>query len=293
MIRSMTGFGAAAFETAGMRFNLEIRSVNHRHTDVRVRVPRRFAEIESRLAAQVQQAVGRGKVDVTVSAADGGEAPQALELNEPLAEQYHAMLEQLRRKFSIKEPLRLESFVALRDVVFWKEPEIGVEAFASEASRALEEALADLLDMRAREGEALARDLDERLSTIEAANAWIAERLAGLTERIRASLREKVKALLEGAEPDPWRMEQEILFHAERMDTSEELTRLGSHLVQFRELLSAGEGAVGRKMDFLVQEMMRETNTINAKANDAELVHRVVEIKAELEKVREQIQNVE
>ncbi|MDP3939983.1 MAG: DUF1732 domain-containing protein, partial [Deltaproteobacteria bacterium] len=203
------------------------------------------------------------------------------------------MLEQLRQKFGIKEPIRLESFIALREVVFWKEPVIALEAFATDASRALAEALEGLLAMRAEEGRALTRDLDDRLSAIEAAIAWIGERMVGVGERIRASLREKVKALLEGAAPDPWRMEQEILFHAERMDTSEELTRLGSHVAQFRQLLNAGEGAVGRKMDFLVQEMLRETNTINAKANDAELVHRVVEIKAELEKVREQIQNVE
>ncbi|MFQ5457020.1 MAG: YicC family protein, partial [Myxococcota bacterium] len=214
-------------------------------------------------------------------------------LNEPLAEQYHAVLERLREKLGVKEPLRMESFVALRDVVLWKEPEVALEAFWQAASAALSEALAGLGEMRAREGEALDRDLRERLAGIDKALEWIRGRLAGMKERTRTALREKVKALLEGAAPDPWRMEQEILFYTERMDTSEELTRLASHLAQFRSLLDAGEGPVGRKLDFIVQEIMRESNTINAKIGDAEAVHRVVEIKAEVEKIREQVQNVE
>jgi uncharacterized protein (TIGR00255 family) len=292
MIRSMTGFGAAHFEVASLRFSIEVRSVNHRHSDVRVRLPRRFSGLEPRMAARVQRAVSRGKLDVTVSAAEGVEAPQLLELNEPLAEQYHAVLERLRSKFGIREPLRLESFVALRDVVFWKEPDIETEAFWEAASGGLSRALDDLNGMREREGEALAVDLKDRLSRIEAELSGVRETLARAVEQIRAALREKVKALLQGAEPDPWRMEQEILFYAERMDTSEEQTRLASHLAQFRRVMEA-EGPVGRKLDFLAQEMGRESNTLGAKVNNAEVSHRVVEIRAEMEKIREQVQNVE
>jgi uncharacterized protein (TIGR00255 family) len=292
MIRSMTGFGAAEFEVAGIRFMVEARSVNHRQCDVRVRLPRRFSGLEPRMAAQVQQTISRGKIDVTVSAPGGVEAPLQLELNEPLAEQYHAVLEKLRKKFGIREPLRLESFVALRDVVFWKEPEIETEAFREPASEGLSRALEDLNGMRDREGEALVVDLKDRLSRIEGELGRVRETLVRVGEQIRAALREKVKTLLQGAEPDPWRMEQEILFYAERMDTSEEQTRLASHLVQFRRVMES-EGPVGRKLDFLAQEMGRETNTIGSKVNNAEISHRVVEIRAELEKIREQLQNVE
>lgn len=293
MIKSMTGFGSSIFVVGDLRFTIEARAVNHRHLDVRVKVPRRFSEIEQRVVAEVQKVLSRGKIDVTISSADAADVPLSLELNEPLAGQYHAILEKLREKLGLKEPIRLESFVALRDVVFWKEPEVATEAFWEGASRALGEALGDLSEMRMREGEALNRDLEERLSSIGAAMEWIGEKLALQGESVRTSLREKVKTLLEGAAPDPWRMEQEILFYTERMDTSEELTRLASHLAQFRLLLESGEGPVGRKLDFLLQEMMRESNTINAKAGNAEIVHRVVEIKAEVEKIREQVQNVE
>lgn len=146
--------------------------------------------------------------------------------------------------------------------------------------------------MRKTEGEALFRDLNQHLAELETELSSIRESLAEVGAQIRTGLREKVKSLLEGAEPDPWRMEQEILYYAERMDISEELARLGSHIAQFRSVGEA-DGPAGRKLDFLVQEMMRETNTIGSKVNNAEISHRVVEIKAGLEKIREQVQNVE
>ena len=292
MIRSMTGFGHAAFEAQGARFTIEIRSVNQKTADVRVRLPRRLSALEPKVLAQVQASVSRGKIEVTVSSEAGAEAPLTLELNEPLAAQYHGILERLRGKFDVKEPLRMESFVALPDVVFWKEPEADLDAIWAAASEALERALGDFNAMRETEGRALAKDLQARLGHIAGEIEVIRETLVGAMDRIRATLREKVKALLEGAEPDPWRMEQEILFYAERMDVSEEITRLASHLAQFRTIMDA-RGPVGRKLDFLVQEMMREINTIGSKANHAETSHRIVEIKAELEKIREQVQNVE
>lgn len=292
MILSMTGFGTSTFEVAGVRFTVEVRSVNHRHTDVRSRLPRKLSGLEPRVAEQVRRSIGRGKVDVAISAAEGGEAPQLLELNEPLAEQYHAILEKLRTKFGIEKPLPLDSFIALRDVVFWKEPEIETEVFWEAASRSLGQAVEELTRMRKTEGEALFRDLNQHLAELETELSSIRESLAEVGAQIRTGLREKVKSLLEGAEPDPWRMEQEILYYAERMDISEELARLGSHIAQFRSVGEA-DGPAGRKLDFLVQEMMRETNTIGSKVNNAEISHRVVEIKAGLEKIREQVQNVE
>jgi uncharacterized protein (TIGR00255 family) len=292
MLRSMTGFGHATFEVAGMRFGIEIRSVNQKHIDVRARLPRRLSALEPRVVAQVQGAVGRGKIDVTISAVEGVETPLSLELNEPLAEQYHRILETLAKKFGIKKPLRLETFVALPDVVFWKEPEADLEAFWPATSEGLARALKDFKSMRETEGRALAADLEARLLRIESELDAARNMMTGATDQVRASLREKVKTLLEGAEPDPWRMEQEILYYAERMDVSEELTRLSSHIAQFRDIL-AGDGQMGRKLDFLVQEMMRETNTIGSKVNNADISHRVVEMKVELEKIREQVQNVE
>src|SRR4029077_19432674 len=156
----------------------------------------------------------------------------------------------------------------------------------------LARALAEFNAMREAEGRALSKDLETRVNTIESQLAIVRDLLAGAAEQVRAGLREKVKVLLEGAEPDPWRMEQEILFYAERMDVSEEITRLQSHIHQFRIIL-ASPGPVGRKLDFLVQEILRETNTIASKANHAETSHRIVDIKAELEKIRDTRQNVE
>ena len=292
MIRSMTGFGHASFEAQGARFTIEMRSVNQKTADVRVRLPRRLSALEPKIVAQVQASVSRGKIEVTVSSEAGAEAPLTLALNEPLADQYHAILERLRHKFGMKKPLRMESFVALPDVVFWKEPEADLDEIWAAATRALERALEDFNAMRETEGRALAGDLQARLERIGSEVEVIRETLAGMADTIRAGLRDKVKTLLEGAEPDPWRMEQEILFYAERMDVSEEITRLASHLSQFRSIMDA-RGPVGRKLDFLVQEMMREINTIGSKANHAATSHRIVEIKAELEKIREQVQNVE
>ncbi len=291
MIRSMTGFGAGRSGGGDEGIEAEIRSVNHKFCEVKARLPRELAALETELVRQVKDRLARGGIDFTLrrSSARGALAPR---VDAELAAAYARAFEEVRARLGLAGPVSLSEVLAAEGVVTLEERAVDLDAARAAAAGAIATALDALLAMREREGEALARDLESRLVSVEG----LAARLAALSPRsvedYRARLHERVAELSRGLAPDPQRLATEVALFADRTDVTEEITRLASHVAQMRGLLASGE-PVGRKMDFLVQEMHREANTVGSKSQSAEAAAAVVALKAEIERMREQVQNVE
>jgi uncharacterized protein (TIGR00255 family) len=295
----MTGFGHARFEVDGAAFDVEVRSVNHRHLDVRVRLPQGFGAFESEVRQVVAERLDRGKVDLSVWAAAGAEAGAgsgAIALDLAAADQYLRAARELRDRHGVPGELDVRGLLSLPGVARVVErtlPEAGLRlALANGVAAALD----GLGAMRAAEGAALDRELRERLAKIEARAAEVETRAGDVQQAVRERLRKRSEQLRdETGLLDEARLHQEIVFAADRLDVTEEVVRLRSHADQFRAILErAGPGEpAGRRLDFLIQEMGREVNTIGSKGGDAPIAHHVVELKTELERLREQVQNVE
>jgi len=298
VIYSMTGFGRARREVAGLGLEVEVRSVNHRHLDLRVRLPRVLIDQETAIKKRIQGELSRGKVDVTVGLTTGDSAA-TLEIDEAIAAQYVAAAEALRERHALGAnggALDVAALLGLPGVTRVVETETDPETLESPLHEAVAEAIEALIAMRATEGESLSIEVEGRLERVaELASAFQAragEVLALAKQRLhkRAEQIKREVGLLDDA-----RLHQEIVIAADRLDITEELVRLQSHIAQFRETMqSAGRGhPVGRRLDFLLQELGREANTVGSKANDAPLAQDVVELKTELERIREQVQNIE
>ena len=291
MIRSMTGFGAGRGGAAGEVVEAEIRSVNHKFCEVKARLPREMAALETDLVRQVKDRLARGGVDVSLrrTTARGALSPR---VDAELAAEYARAFEEVRARLGLSGQVSLSEVLAADGVVTLEERAVDLESARTAGSAALAAALDALLAMREREGAALSRDLESRLAVVEAIAARLAELSPRSVEDYRARLHERVAELSRGLAPDPARLATEVALFADRTDVTEELTRLSSHVAQMRGLLASGEPA-GRKMDFLVQEMHREANTVGSKSQSAEAAAAVVTLKAEIERMREQVQNVE
>jgi uncharacterized protein (TIGR00255 family) len=293
VIRSMTGFGAGRAEQGGEAVAVEVRSVNGKFCEVRARLPRELPGLEPAIAKVVKARIARGVVDVSLrregTGALGGSVP---EINLPLAAAYAKALREMQSELGLSGELALADLVALDGVVGLAERAPDTSEAEAAALSALDRAISALEEMRGHEGDSLARDLRARLDEIEAQAGVIRELSPRTVEAYRDRLAARVSELSRGTSADPARLAQEVAFFAERVDIAEELTRLQSHLSQMRALLDAG-GPVGRKLEFLVQELNREVNTIGSKSQNAAISARVVDLKAELERVREQIANVE
>ncbi len=295
MLKSMTAFGRAESEAEGRKYTCEMRSLNNRYLDVLVRLPRRYAVLEERVKKLVAARVTRGRVEVAVqvNGEKGEGAPVRVEVNLGLARNFHEQLERLRRELGIAEPVGLELLLSLgRDIFEVKEEEESAEAVWEKLSRPVEAALTALEAMRAEEGRILSADFTERLGAVEGLIERVSERAPALVEEYRAKLTERIRSALGELSVDEARLLQEVAIFADRADVAEELVRARSHLEQFRALLEAEE-PVGRKLNFLLQELGREVNTIGSKAPDAAVSQLVVEAKSELERMREQVQNIE
>jgi uncharacterized protein (TIGR00255 family) len=278
---------------AGGHFTIEVRSVNNRYIDIQVKAPRGLAVLEQRVRKRVQDRFSRGRFDVYITRNGEKESVGRLVVNETLAGQYIAALRELKTRFGLGGEVDLSFLAGLPDLFALTEVKEDMEAVWQVLAEGLAHALKELDDMRAEEGRALVRDISGRLETIDRLLAAIHDLAPASVEAARKRMSDVLTKLLH-EQPDPVRLAQEIAILAERTDVTEELTRLGSHMVQFRALLADPSGeAVGRKLDFLLQEMGRETNTIASKAMDAQISLSVVNIKAELEKIREQVQNIE
>lgn len=296
MIRSMTGYGRARAVVEGVGFEVEVRSVNHRYLDLRMRLPRGVSGLEPEVRARVQRRFGRGKVDVTVQQAAGG-AAQRLELDLELAGRYVEAAEALRARHGVEGALAARELLGLPGVARLVEGELEPEALGRALGEALDAALERVAVMRAAEGAALERELRGRLARVDALAVELADRAAEVQDQVRERLRKRAEGLArETGSLDEARLHQEVVIAADRLDVTEEIVRLRSHVEQFRAFLDAADDAaetVGRRLDFLLQEMGREANTVGAKSADAPVAHRVVELKTEIERLREQVQNVE
>ena len=291
MIRSMTGFGRGEAELGEGRVSAEVRCGNSRHLEVRVRLPREWSEFEGTLREAASRPFGRGQGDVSVRVSSGASTAK-FEIDLDAARRYLEGAARLRDELGAEGALPVASLVSLPGVAVTREADSGDESTAAALREAVTGACGAAAEMRAREGESLDRELRARLVDLDAR----VEEVTGLADEVQKSLRERLDkrlaALSVQVEVDPGRLEQEVVMYADRMDITEEIVRLRSHLAQFRETLNE-DGPVGRKLEFLIQEIGREVNTIGSKAGQASLTRCVVEMKTGLEKLREQVLNVE
>jgi uncharacterized protein (TIGR00255 family) len=285
----MTGFGRAEGQD-GM--SAEVRGVNSRHLEVRARLPRELVALESEVRALAGRHFERGQIEISVRLPREGVFAPRLEIDLEAARAYARAAQELAQGLSKPEELEVAALLALPGVSRLREPELEAESLAASVLATIDRACAAAAEMRAREGEALGRELRGRLSSIEALLRSVEARVEVVRGGVRERLEKRLSALAPAFETDPGRLEQEIVLQIDRMDVTEETVRLRSHLEQFRETLDA-PGAVGRKLEFLLQEMGRETNTIGSKSADTELSRLVVALKTEQERLREQVLNVE
>lgn len=291
MIRSMTGFGAGRGSAAGEDVDVEVRSVNHKFCEVKVRSPRELGSVDLEVTRTVKERLARGGVEVTVRRATAGSS-LAPRVDVGLAESYARAFAEIQARLGLPGSVTLAEVLAADGVVRLEERAVDPEGVAVALRAALDAALDALVAMREREGGALARDLGGRLDLIEGLVGQVQALSPRTVEHYRARLEERIAELARGIQLDPARLAQEVALFADRVDVAEEITRLGSHVAQVRALLASREPA-GRKLDFLVQEMHREVNTIGSKSQSAEIAAIVVSLKAEVERMREQVQNVE
>ncbi len=293
MIRSMTGYGRTEAGDAGNYFSIEIRSLNNRYLDVQVKIPRGLAGLESRVKKNVQERFFRGRFDVSIARNNENERGGKLAMNETLAAQYIGILKDLKARFALSGDVDLSLVAGLPDLITMTDVKDDPEALWQMLSTGMSHALDELDRMRGEEGALLAQDIRERLDTIGRAIQAISSQAPITVANARKRMTETLNRLLT-EQPDPVRVAQEIAVLAERTDVTEELTRLACHMTQLRSLMGGTtREAVGRKLDFLLQEIGREVNTIASKAMDAQISMEVVNVKAELEKIREQAQNIE
>jgi len=292
MIKSMTGYGKGQSASTAVTMSVEVRSVNHRYCDVTVKAPRSLLPLEGEVRKRVSARLGRGKIDVFINQEYAAASALLPTLNRPLVEAYLRLFDEMRTSFSVDGGIPLSLLVAQKDVLILKESEVELGDSRQLLDEALDKALAAIDSMRRAEGEAIGRDMESRLETVDGFLSPIEERAQVVPAEWQEKLLERLSRLNGELTFDPQRVAQEVAVFADRCDISEEIVRLRSHLQQFRGLY-ASEEPVGRQMDFLVQEMNREVNTMGSKSNDAELTRLVVALKAELEKIREQVQNVE
>ena len=292
MIKSMTGFGRGVFENEKRSVTVEIKSVNHRFFDFNLKIYRIYSKFEDRIRAAVAAAVSRGKIDVYVSVVNKQEDGVDVKLDRSLLAGYLKAYALLRDEYGLKDDISVMTVARNSDLFTQNKIEEDDEEVYADIKTALDAALAEVSAMRKAEGEHLAADLTGYLEKLEKDTAFIKERSPQRVSEYRARLEAKIKELLGDVNVDEQRLITETALYADKIAVDEETARLESHFKQFRKMIESGE-PIGKKMDFLVQEINREINTTGSKSNDLEMSNTVVEMKSELEKIREQIQNVE
>jgi uncharacterized protein (TIGR00255 family) len=292
MLKSMTGFGRAEGDTTLGKLIVESRSVNHRYCDINLKLPKRLSLFENRIKEMARSQVSRGRIDVSLRLDNLGEEKVQLSVDLALAEQYYRVLHDLKERLQLKDEVTLNLLAGAKDLITAKEESWDIEPYWHEVLPILKQSFENMDDMKRLEGESLTKDLQQRMEQIAKQLQMIKQQFPSRLQAFLTRLHDRLRSLLEGMEIDPSRFQQEVAFLAERTDITEEIVRAESHLAQFATFLEENQ-PVGRKMDFLLQEIHREVNTVSAKVNDAEISQRVVEIKSELEKIREQVQNIE
>ncbi|MBR1658732.1 MAG: YicC family protein [Oscillospiraceae bacterium] len=292
MIRSMTGYGGAKGDCAGLTLRVEIRSVNNRYLDCAVRLPRNLLFAEDAVKTTVQEHVSRGKADVFVTLEGTASDDVTVKINEALAREYAAAIGTLGETLGLECELNALALSRLPDVTTLEKRDLDAEAVSAAIAELTERALAEFDAMRAREGQKLAEDIAARLDTVETLVSAVEQRSPETVTAYRERLYQKMREVLDGAAVDEQRILLEAAIFAVKVAVDEETVRLRSHVAQMRSFLETGS-PIGRKMDFLVQEFNREANTIGSKCSDGEITRTVIELKSEIEKIREQVQNIE
>ncbi len=293
MVRSMTGFGRGTFSDSGKEFTVEIKSVNHRYIDFYIKLPRQIAFLEERVREIVSKNIYRGKVDIFISFEDRSEDSKSVTLDEALADAYIQAINKLKAKYNLADDISVSLVSRLPDVLRIEKNEDDEEQLWIVLKNAIEVAISSLIHMREKEGNELRESLMQKADNMQDIIKHIYERSPGVVSEYKLKLENRIKDLMNQQTIDENRIAMEVAIFADRCSIDEELVRLGSHLSQLRDILSIQQQAIGRKLDFLVQEINREINTIGSKSNDIIITKSVLELKSETEKIREQIQNIE
>ncbi len=292
MIRSMTGYGRGAVQNGDMQLTVEMKSVNHRYLECSVRMPRELLFAEDKLKNLIKTNIQRGKIDVFVTANSSVTSGGAVTVNHSFADSYIAALKELANEYNLKDDISVSTVARCNEVFTVTSQELDEDTVWQLLEQATRGAIENFVDMREAEGKKLAEDVLSRAEKIEQLVGFVEERSPETAREYRVKLEERMRELLDGAAVDEQRLLTETAVMADKLAVAEETVRLRSHIAQLRQLLS-GDEAIGRKIDFLVQEMNRETNTIGSKAQDSQIAATVIDMKAEIEKIREQIQNIE
>lgn len=294
MIKSMTGYGVAERNLPLGKIAVEVRSLNHKYLDISLKLPRNFFPLEPKVRDLMKKGVSRGRVELImrIDPSTSTVTRYRLEADMSLVEEYIHLLDSIKEKFGLKGEVTLDQIAGVRELVPFLEVQKETELYWEEIASVAEQALKALDDSRRKEGEILEADLRGRVEQSRRLMEEIKDKAPLVVDAYRVRLRERMRALLEGSDFDERRFHQEVAYFAERSDVSEEVIRMESHLRQFESKLTEA-GPAGRGLDFILQEMNREVNTIGAKATNVDIAHKVIELKGELERMREQVQNIE
>ena len=292
MVKSMTGYGRARETRSGRDITVEVRSVNNRYLDCTVKLPRAYIFVEDAVKSRVQKAVSRGKVDVFITIDATAADETVVTVNEPLARGYYQALTQLKDILSLQDDLTVTALAKFPDVLTVTKAEEDLDTVATDICAVLDEALSAYNAMRATEGAKLGEDISGRAATIETVVGKVEERSPQTVAAYREKLTARMQEVLQSTAIDESRILTEAAIFADKIAVDEETVRLRSHIAQLRTMLQS-EQPIGRKLDFLIQEVNRECNTIGSKCNDLTIAQDVVNMKAEVEKIREQVQNIE
>ena len=291
MIKSMTGFGKSTLATESKEYQVEIKTINHRFADISVKMPRVLSYLEEDVKKEILKQISRGKIEVFITYSNSSSEDNEVKINTEIAKLYINELRNLAQAEGLQSNIEVTEIAKFPDVLKIKSNNDD-EKIKEELLEVVKNATKNLVNMRTAEGEKIEQDLNDRLNDIETKTFEISKLSTGLIEDYVVKLENRIKDLLKTEEIDKSRLAQEVVIYADKCSVEEEITRLKSHISQFRKMLES-DGAIGKKIDFLIQEMNRETNTIGSKANNLEITNNVIEIKTQLEDIREQIQNIE
>ena len=292
MLKSMTGFGRSKYENEGREYLVEIKSVNNRYSDISIKLPRNIIFLEEKVKTAISNSISRGKVDVFINFINNSEKGKKIKINTELAKQYIDELKRLQTETGIINNIGIMDICKMPEVLNLEIEDDDEILLWQELSECLNNAITSFLLMRENEGAKIKEDLEKRIECVKEKIEKISEISTGLVEEYVVKLEKRVNELLKTSVVDETRLAQEIVIYSDKCSVEEELTRLRSHISQFLNLLNE-TNPIGKKLDFLIQEMNRETNTIGSKANSLEITNLVVDIKTEIENIREQVQNIE
>lgn len=292
MIKSMTGFGRCEIQKYSRKFTVELKSVNHRYLDVNIRMPKKLNFFETAIRSLLKSYAARGKIDIFVTCEDLSQAQMSVKYNSSLAEEYMKYLKQMEKEFGLENDIRVSTLSRYPEVFTMEEQSEDEEELWNGLKEALEGAFKQFVETRKREGENLKKDILSKLDILSEQIEFIEERSPQIIAEYRTKLEDKMKELLADTQIEESRIAAEVILFADKICTDEEVVRLKSHISHMRNTLEE-QDEIGRKLDFIAQEMNREANTILSKANDIEVSDRAIGLKTEIEKIREQIQNIE